>query len=112
MILKKYRGVHYGERMARAVHVVFKQASTGPDMTYVLRDCLTFEWGFKSNSCKDLAYAILANQFNDRLANILCQDFAEKVIKLLPDSNWELTSEEIIQRYEVEITLDALRKIK
>jgi hypothetical protein len=112
MNAKKYRGVCYGKGMTNTVFVVFKQSSSGPEMKYILGDCLTFQWGRESRYHKDLAYAILENLFNNRIANMCCQDFADNVISRLPFSGWEIDSEEIIQRYEVEITLDALRKIK
>ncbi len=110
MNAKKYRGVCYGKGMT--VFVVYKQATSGLEMKYVLGDCLTFQWGRGGKYCKDLAFAILHNLFNDRIANMCYQDFADNVISKLPFSDWEIDSEEIIQRYEVEVTLDALRKIK
>lgn len=102
---KKFVGSETG-----TVRVVYKQHASGPDMTYVLKDCLTFRWG-EPLVGKDLAFAILENLLSPKIASLLTDDFEKKVVRFLP-ANWEINRSEIYDRYEVELTLEGLRNVQ
>jgi hypothetical protein len=102
---KAYQGVWYEGTKTRIVRVI---QIVGEN--YILGDSMSFIWGLRGFG-ERLAFAILSDAFGKKMAANNWHDFQDNVIDLLPKTGWILIKEDLMQRYDAEVTLMAMASI-
>mgnify|MGYP006302771247 CR=1 FL=1 len=55
-----------------------------------------FNWGYSGDGPTDLAYSVLADLYDEQLAEEYHEDFMDDIIRMLEqDSEWEMTEKHI-----------------
>ncbi len=94
--------IYTGKRTANGTRVVVRAATPVDqvaryELPHIERHSPDgFEWGFEGSGPMDLAYAILSDFVSPSLADAAYRPFAHQVIASLPNREWTITAEQII----------------